>query len=45
MQARREADHDDLVMAVALASWYAVRQWPEILRQDPLPRPSGAFYL
>ncbi|MFN0170094.1 MAG: hypothetical protein ACKV22_27035 [Bryobacteraceae bacterium] len=45
LQARREADHDDLVMAVALASWQAVRQWPEILRQDPLPRPSEAFYL
>ncbi len=45
LQARREADHDDLVMAVALASWYAVRQWPEVLRQDPQPRLSEAFYL
>ena len=45
LQARRGADHDDLVMAVALASWYAVRHWPEILRQDPLPRPQGVLLL
>ncbi len=45
LQARREADHDDLVMAVALASWYAVRQWPEVLRQEPLPRQTDTFVL
>lgn len=45
LQARRAAGHDDLVMAVALASWDAVRQWPAILHQDhPTPRPPGPVF-
>lgn len=45
LQARRAAGHDDLVMAVALASWDAVRQWPALLHQDhPTPQPPGVLF-
>ena len=38
-EAWRESDHDDLVLAAAMAAWYGEKKTYSILRRPPLPRP------
>jgi len=38
-EAWRESDHDDLVLAAAMATWYGEKKLGSILRLPPMPRP------
>ncbi len=38
-EAWRESDHDDLVIATAMACWYGERKLRSIMHPPPLPRP------
>ena len=38
-EAWRESDHDDLVLAAAMAAWYGEKKTYSILRLPPMPRP------
>ncbi len=38
-EAWRESDHDDLVLAAAMAAWYGEKRLSSILRLPPMPRP------
>ncbi len=38
-EAWRESDHDDLVLAAAMAAWYGERRLGSILHLPPMPRP------
>ncbi len=37
-EAWRESDHDDLVLAAAMAAWFGEKKLPSILNPPPLPR-------
>ena len=37
-EAWRESDHDDLVLAVAMAAWYGEKRLWSILKLPPMPR-------
>jgi hypothetical protein len=36
-EAWRDRDHDDLVLALALACWWCERRWRRVLGPVPLP--------
>ncbi len=38
-EAWRESDHDDLVLAAAMAAWYGEKRLWSILKLPPMPRP------
>ena len=38
-EAWRDSDHDDLVLAAAMAAWYGEKKLHSILRLPPMPRP------
>ncbi len=38
-EAWRESDHDDLVLAAAMAAWFGEKKLWSILKPPPLPRP------
>ena len=38
-EAWRESDHDDLVLAAAMAAWFGEKKLHTILKPPPLPRP------
>ena len=38
-EAWRESDHDDLVLAAAMAAWYGEKKLHSILHLPPMPRP------
>ena len=38
-EAWRESDHDDLVLAAALATWFGEKRSPSILHLPPMPTP------
>ncbi len=38
-EAWRESDHDDLVLAAAMAAWYGEKRLGSILHLPPMPRP------
>jgi len=38
-EAWRESDHDDLVLAAAMAAWYGEKRLSSILHLPPMPRP------
>ena len=38
-EAWRESDHDDLVLAAAMACWYGEKRLGSILSLPPMPRP------